>query len=32
MQTALGLTGHVGDPPVDAERAPASFIERALFP
>jgi AcrR family transcriptional regulator len=35
MQTAYGLAGHVGEPPVDAERARAaltSFIERALFP
>jgi AcrR family transcriptional regulator len=35
MQTAYGLAGHVGDPPVDADRARAaltSFIERALFP
>lgn len=35
MQTAYGLAGHVGDPPVDADRAQqalTSFIERALFP
>jgi AcrR family transcriptional regulator len=35
MQTAYGLAGHFGHPPVDAERARAaltSFIERALFP
>jgi AcrR family transcriptional regulator len=35
MQTAYGLAGHVGDPPIDADRARAaltSFIERALFP
>jgi AcrR family transcriptional regulator len=35
MQTAYGLAGHVGEPPVDATRARAaltSFIERALFP
>jgi AcrR family transcriptional regulator len=35
MQTAYGLAGHVGAPPVDADRARAaltSFIERALFP
>jgi len=35
MQTAYGLAGHVGPPPVDAARARAaltSFIERALFP
>lgn len=34
MQTAYGLAGHVGEPPVDAERARkalTSFIERALF-
>jgi AcrR family transcriptional regulator len=35
MQTAYGLAGHHGVPPVDAERARAaltSFIERAMFP
>lgn len=35
MQTAYGLAGHVGEPPIDAERARGaltSFIERALFP
>lgn len=35
MQTAYGLAGHFGEPPVDAERARkalTSFIERALFP
>lgn len=35
MQTAYGLAGHFGDPPVDADRARkalTSFIERALFP
>ena len=35
MQTAYGLAGHVGPPPVDAARARAaltSFIERTLFP
>jgi AcrR family transcriptional regulator len=35
MQAAYGLAGHVGAPPVDAERARkalTSFIERALFP
>jgi AcrR family transcriptional regulator len=35
MQTAYGLAGHYGVPPVDAGRARAalaSFIERALFP
>jgi len=35
MQTAYGLAGHIGDPPVDAERARralTSFIERTLFP
>ncbi len=35
MQCAYGLAGHVGEPPVDAERAKqalADFIERALFP
>lgn len=35
MQTAYGLAGHVGEPPVGPERARAalvSFIERALFP
>jgi hypothetical protein len=35
MQCAYGLAGHVGPPPVDAERAKAAltaFIERALFP
>jgi AcrR family transcriptional regulator len=35
MQTAYGLAGHVGDPPIDADRARkalTSYIERALFP
>ena len=35
MQTAYGLAGHFGAPPVDAQRARAAltaFIERALFP
>ena len=35
MQTAYGLAGHTGSPPVSAERARAAltaFIERALFP
>ena len=35
MQTAFGLAGHVGEPPVDAERARTAlttFIERTLFP
>jgi AcrR family transcriptional regulator len=35
MQTAYGLAGHFGTPPIDAQRARAalaSFIERALFP
>jgi AcrR family transcriptional regulator len=35
MQTAYGLAGHVGEPPIDrsrARRALTSFIERALFP
>jgi AcrR family transcriptional regulator len=35
MQCAYGLAGHVGEPPVDAERARkalTAFIERALFP
>ena len=35
MQTAYGLAGHVGDPPIDADRARralTSFIERTLFP
>ena len=35
MQCAYGLAGHVGPPPVDAERAKVAltaFIERALFP
>jgi len=35
MQCAYGLAGHVGTPPVDAERARkalTAFIERALFP
>jgi AcrR family transcriptional regulator len=35
MQCAAGLAGHVGTPPVSAERAKqalADFIERALFP
>ena len=35
MQTAYGLAGHVGEPPIDAARARAaltSFIERTLFP
>ncbi len=35
MQCAYGLAGHVGEPPVDAERAKqalTAFIERALFP
>jgi AcrR family transcriptional regulator len=35
MQTAYGLAGHIGPPPVDAARARAaltSFIERTLFP
>jgi AcrR family transcriptional regulator len=35
MQTAYGLAGHVGEPPIDAERARralTSFIERTLFP
>jgi AcrR family transcriptional regulator len=35
MQTAYGLAGHVGAPPVDAERAREAltcFIERTLFP
>ncbi|MBA2538306.1 MAG: TetR/AcrR family transcriptional regulator [Deltaproteobacteria bacterium] len=35
MQCAAGLAGHVGAPPVSAERAKqalADFIERALFP
>jgi AcrR family transcriptional regulator len=34
MQCAYGLAGHVGPPPIDAERAKqalADFIERALF-
>ena len=35
MQTANGLAGHYGAPPIDAERARVAltaFIERALFP
>jgi AcrR family transcriptional regulator len=35
MQCAYGLAGHVGPPPIDAERAKqalTAFIERALFP
>jgi AcrR family transcriptional regulator len=35
MQCAYGLAGHVGEPPVSAERAKqalTAFIERALFP
>lgn len=35
MQIANGLAGHLGEPPIDAERARAaltSFIERTLFP
>src|SRR4029079_11191578 len=35
MQCAYGLAGHIGEPPVDAERARqalTAFIERALFP
>lgn len=35
MQCAYGLAGHVGPPPIDAERAKAAltaFIDRALFP
>lgn len=35
MQTAYGLAGHVGEPPIDADRARTaltSFIERTLFP
>ncbi len=35
MQCAYGLAGHVGPPPIDAERAKqalTTFIERALFP
>ena len=35
MQTAYGLAGHAGAPPVDASRARqalTSFIERTLFP
>lgn len=35
MQTAYGLAGHVGPPPIAAERARKAltdFIERALFP
>jgi AcrR family transcriptional regulator len=35
MQTAYGLAGHVGPPPIGAERARRAltdFIERALFP
>jgi AcrR family transcriptional regulator len=35
MQTAYGLAGHVGEPPIDAHRARGaltSFIERTLFP
>ena len=35
MQCAYGLAGHVGAPPIDAERAKtalADFIERTLFP
>jgi len=35
MQTAYGLAGHFGPPPIDAERARKAltdFIERALFP
>lgn len=35
MQCAYGLAGHVGEPPVDVERAKkalTAFIERALFP
>lgn len=35
MQCAYGLAGHVGAPPIDAERAKQAlvdFIERALFP
>lgn len=35
MQIANSLAGHLGEPPIDAERARAaltSFIERALFP
>jgi AcrR family transcriptional regulator len=35
MQTAYGLAGHIGPPPIGAERARRAltdFIERALFP
>jgi AcrR family transcriptional regulator len=35
MQCAYGLAGHVGPPPINAERAKqalTAFIERALFP
>ncbi len=35
MQTAYGIAGHFGAPPVDADRAKAAltaFIERTLFP
>jgi AcrR family transcriptional regulator len=35
MQTAYGIAGHFGSPPIDADRAKAaltSLIERALFP
>jgi len=35
MQCAYGLAGHLGAPPIDAERAKtalADFIERTLFP
>ena len=35
MQTAYGIAGHFGAPPIDADRAKAaltSFIERTLFP
>jgi AcrR family transcriptional regulator len=35
MQTAYGLAGHTGPPPIDADRAKAALtavIERALFP
>lgn len=35
MQTAYGIAGHMGPPPIDADRAKAALtalIERALFP
>ena len=35
MQIAYSLAGHLGDPPIDAERARkalTSFVERTLFP